>query len=49
MKKVKYKCVNCQCGLDSRKDFMIYDKGKNVCLCEDCYNIPEWYELINYE
>ena len=42
-----YECTNCGVDLDSQEDFIVYSKMLHVVLCQDCYNHPAWYELIN--
>ena len=45
-KKIKYECV-CGVVLDPEVDFIVCSRKHNVTLCRDCYDLPQWYELIN--
>jgi len=42
-----YYCINCGSKLNSLNDFIVHDDELGIIVCKDCYNLPQWYELIN--
>ena len=46
-KKNDKQCTGCGAILDELIDFIVHSTKDNVTLCRDCYDLPQWYELIN--